>query len=75
MIGETKTAAPVTLAEMIKELDLELSYRARVYPRQWQSGRVDRLALERRIEVLRAARDWLDAELQGDLFRQKGLNR
>jgi hypothetical protein len=54
---------PITLDDMVKEVDQEISFRERAFPRRAQSaGLALRNQLQRRIDVMRAIKAHLEAE-------------
>jgi hypothetical protein len=54
---------PITLDDMIAEIDEELGYRAHVFPRRMQgAGLVLRNRLQRRLEIMREIKVHLEAE-------------
>lgn len=50
---------PVTRADMIREIELELAFRRATYPKRIELGRIDAAAAERQIAILGEIRDQL----------------
>jgi len=61
-------AGQPTTREILDELEREIRMRHSVYPRWVAAGKLDKATADRRIELLRAARDRL-------LRRWRGLRR
>jgi hypothetical protein len=63
---------PVSLPDMIAEVERELALRERLYP-EWKlsAGRIKRLRMDRQIEVMRA----LLSKLQGEYRELERLAR
>ena len=52
---------PITLTDMIEEIEVELAFRARVFPRRMEgAGLAMRNYLHRRIEVMQAIKKYLE---------------
>ena len=50
---------PITLPEMLAELEREIALRKRVYPRWVQAGRLSAAKAERQIEVMEQLAEYL----------------
>lgn len=50
---------PFTIAEMIREVEREISLRRRVYPRWVAQGRLTQAAADKQIAIMEAVVRWL----------------